>query len=106
MNDNILLARTKKSERPRICKMFLLHQQKGKREREREGERERERDCNAEGNLLYSLQKSVYFTVTLCVHPRGWKICLARNSSHVLYMQAKRNKVNQKGTFKVLIFSL
>jgi len=41
MNDNILLARTKKSERPRICKMFLLHQQKGKREREREGERER-----------------------------------------------------------------
>ena len=84
--------------------MFLLHQQKGKRDREREGERER--DCNAEGNLLYSLQKSVYFIVTLRVHPRGWKICLARNSSHVLYMQAKRNKVNQKGTFKVLIFLL
>ena len=76
------------------------------REKGREKERERERDCNVEGNLLYSLQKSVYFTVTLCVHPRGWKICLARNSSHVLYMQAKRNKVNQKGTFKVLIFLL
>ena len=41
MNDNILLARTEKSERPRICKMFLLHQQKGKREREREREGER-----------------------------------------------------------------
>ena len=99
MNDNILLARTEKIERPRICKMFLLHQQKGKREREREGEM----DCNAEGNLLYSLRKSVYFIVTLRVHPRGWKICLARNSSHVLYMQSKRNKVNQKATFKVLI---
>ena len=53
MNDNILLARTKKSERPRICKMFLLHQQKGKREKEREGEREidREREREREREL-------------------------------------------------------
>ena len=64
----------------------------------------RERERTVEGNLLYSLQQSVYFIVTLRVHPRGWKICLARNSSHVRCMQAEGNKVNQKVTFKVLLF--